>query len=120
MRACLAQVGKGMGIKGMDQLATYEAMDSFAEQFEAQHMVYAPSNRTVSNATTALLLSKFPRVTHGLGRIAIRWGGLEGYLCQAVAGCGGRLPCGASQRWPRAVHVLGMCCRAHSASAALQ
>ncbi len=61
-----------MGIKDMDELATYEAMDALAEHFEAQHMHYAASNRAVSDATTALLLSKFPRFTHGLGRMAVR------------------------------------------------
>lgn len=89
-----------MGIKGMDQLATYEAMDSFAEQFEAQHMVYAPSNRAVSDATTALLLSKFPGVTHGLGRMAIRWGAGGrrggGALAGAWAGTCGKLRCAAA------------------------
>lgn len=76
-----------MGIQGLDQLSTYEAMEAFAERFEAQHMKFAPSNRAINDASTALLLSKFPRFTHGLVRMAIR------------CGPGATLPWGSNAAW---------------------
>jgi len=53
------EVGRRMGIAGVpDDWATLQA---FVERYEAQHLVFAPSNRAVADATVAVFAGWFPR-----------------------------------------------------------
>ena len=61
-------IGERMGLA--DIPPTYAAFEQLNCEFEAEHFVYAPSNRRVADATRHMLLSWFPAAT----RPVVNWG----------------------------------------------
>ncbi|KAF9108488.1 hypothetical protein BGX29_011744 [Mortierella sp. GBA35] len=58
--------GQNMKIENIPE--TFDELAQWAEKYERENMVYAPSNAAIASATTSLLLSKAPASLHRLGR----------------------------------------------------
>lgn len=56
--AFFRRVGQSMGLS--DVPATVEAMQAFVARYEATHLVFAPANRAVADATVAIFEGWFP------------------------------------------------------------
>lgn len=74
-------IGIRMGIKDIPE--TVEEMERFSLQYEADHMVFAHSNRTVADATLDLLLSIVPACLRPTARLIV-YGVLEERLIDAM------------------------------------
>lgn len=63
------EVGKLMGIR--DIPASYEAFESFNQDYEKQNFVFMPSNQVVANATIEVFLSWYPFFVRSIARQGI-------------------------------------------------
>lgn len=64
------EVGRRMGIAGVPE--HWEALQRFAARYEAQQLVYAPSNRAVADATVTVFAGWFPRPLRFLVQPTVR------------------------------------------------
>jgi hypothetical protein len=66
---CWREIGRRMNIT--DIPPTYEAFDSFNQEYEREYISYSDATQRVGNATRDMFLAWFPRITHRFAEKAI-------------------------------------------------